>query len=114
VNTYLEEDGARSGATETVTHLCVLYDPSSGRVVHAHTFVGSSGDRDLADGADARERMARETATRYHDIETLKAAHARGEFTVERGATLSVVDGEVRAERPRSLKELLRSRQRDD
>lgn len=63
------------------SHVCVVYDPRDGRIVHGHIFVGRSA---RLFGPEAREERERETldgARRIHgDISKLRTFHAPSDF----------------------------------
>jgi len=63
------------------THVCVIYDPRDGRIVHGHIFVGKSARLFGPEGREERERETLDGARRIHgDISKLRAFHAPSDF----------------------------------
>jgi hypothetical protein len=67
--------------TPPPSHVCVIYDPKDGRIVHGHVFVGEKAALFGPKGRDERERETLEGARRNHgDVSRLRVLHAPAEF----------------------------------
>jgi len=67
--------------TAPPSHVCVIYDPRDGRIVHGHVFVGEGTGLFGPDGRAARERETLEGARHNHgDVSHLKVLHAPKDF----------------------------------
>lgn len=63
------------------SHVCVIYDPQDGRIVHGHVFVGEGTGLFGLEGRDERERETLEGARRNHgDVSLLRVLHAPADF----------------------------------
>ena len=63
------------------SHVCVVYDPRDGRIVHGHEFVGGGAGLFDPDGREERERETLEGARRNHgDLAHLRVFHAPADF----------------------------------
>ena len=64
------------------SHVCVIYDPNDGRIVHGHIFVGNSGTGMFGPKGQAeRERETLEGAQRNHgDVSKFRTLHVPGGF----------------------------------
>jgi len=63
------------------SHVCVIYDPNDGRIVHGHVFVGEGTGLFGREGQDERERETLEGARRNHgDVSLLRVLHAPADF----------------------------------
>ena len=77
--------------TAPPSHICVIYDPKDGRIVHGHVFVGERTGLSRPDGRDARERETLEGARRNHgDVSRLRVLHAPADFRFAPGAAYRV------------------------
>jgi hypothetical protein len=73
------------------SHVCVIYDPRDGRVVHGHVFVGEGQGLFGPDGRDERERETLEGARRNHgDVSSLRVLHAPADFRLTPNAAYRV------------------------
>ena len=67
--------------TAPPSHVCVIYDPLDGRIVHGHVFVGEGTGLFGLEGRDERERETLEGARRNHgDLSRLRVLHAPAAF----------------------------------
>ena len=67
--------------TPPPSHVCVVYDPDDGRIVHGHVFVGEGTGLFSPEGRDERERETLEGARRNHgDLSRLRVLHAPADF----------------------------------
>ena len=67
--------------TPPPSHVCVVYDPRDGRIVHGHTFVGNGAGVFGAEGRDQREHETLEGARRNHgDVSHLRILHVPPDF----------------------------------
>jgi hypothetical protein len=67
--------------TAPPSHVCVIYDPHDGRIVHGHVFVGEGTGLFGLEGRDERERETLEGARRNHgDLSRLRVLHAPADF----------------------------------
>ena len=67
--------------TAPPSHVCVIYDPDDGRIVHGHVFVGEGTGLFGLEGRDERERETLEGARRNHgDLSRLRVLHAPADF----------------------------------
>jgi len=94
--------------TAPPSHVCVIYDPQDGRIVHGHVFVGEKAALFGPKGRDERERETLEGARRNHgDVTGLRVLHAPGDFRFAPGIAyrVDVKAGRLversRVERPR-------------
>lgn len=63
------------------SHVCVVYDPRDGRIVHGHIFVGKGPGLFGPDGREERERETLEGARRNHgDVSRLRTFHVPADF----------------------------------
>ncbi len=63
------------------SHVCVVYDPRDGRVVHGHEFVGEGDGLFGRDGREERERETLEGARRNHgDTSRFRVLHVPSDF----------------------------------
>jgi len=67
--------------TPPPSHVCVIYDPQDGRIVHGHVFVGEKAALFGPKGRDERERETLDGARRNHgDVSHLRVLHAPSAF----------------------------------
>ena len=68
--------------TAPPSHVCVIYDPHDGRIIHGHVFVGEGSGLFGPEGRDERERETLEGARRNHgdDVSHLRVLHAPADF----------------------------------
>jgi hypothetical protein len=67
--------------TPPPSHVCVIYDPQDGRIVHGHVFVGEKAALFGPKGRDERERETLEGARRNHgDVSSFRVLHAPADF----------------------------------
>jgi hypothetical protein len=77
--------------TAPPSHVCVIYDPKDGRIVHGHVFVGEGKGLFGPEGRDERERETLEGARRNHgDVTGLRVLHAPGDFRFAPGIAYRV------------------------
>ena len=63
------------------SHVCVIYNPRDGRIVHGHIFVGKSARLFGPEGREERERETLDGARRIHgDVSKLRAFHVPSDF----------------------------------
>ena len=63
------------------SHVCIIYDPRDGRIVHGHIFVGKSARLFGPEGREERERETLDGARRIHgDVAKLRPFHVPGDF----------------------------------
>lgn len=63
------------------SHVCVVYDPRDGRIVHGHEFVGDGAGLFGPDGREERERDTLEGARRNHgDVSRFRVLHVQPGF----------------------------------
>ena len=63
------------------SHVCVIYDPRDGRIVHGHEFVGDGPGLFGPEGRAEREHQTLEGARRNHgDVSRHRIFHAPTEF----------------------------------
>jgi hypothetical protein len=63
------------------SRVCVVYDPSDGRIIHGHEFVGAGPGVFAPDGNKERERETLEGARRNHgDVSHLRVFHVPPDF----------------------------------
>src|SRR5262249_18672301 len=64
------------------SYVCVVYDPSDGRIVHGRTVVGDGKTGEFGpEGRDDRERATLEGAQRMHgDVSKLRLLHVPPDF----------------------------------
>ena len=63
------------------SHVCIVYDPRDGRIVHGHIFVGKSARLFGPEGRDERERETLDGARRLHgDVSRLKTFNVPRDF----------------------------------
>jgi hypothetical protein len=63
------------------SHVCVVYDPRDGRIVHGHTFVGDGAGMFGPEGREQREHETLEGARRNHgDVSRLDVLHVPAGF----------------------------------
>ena len=63
------------------THVCVVYDPRDGRIIHGHEFVGDGTGLFGPEGSDEREQQTLEGARRNHGVVPhLRVFHAPKDF----------------------------------
>jgi hypothetical protein len=63
------------------SHVCVIYDPRDGRIVHGHIFVGKSARLFGPEGREERERETLDGARRIHgDVSKLRTFHVPSDF----------------------------------
>ena len=63
------------------SHVCVVYDPRGGRIVHGHEFVGEGTGLFGPEGRQERERETLEGARRNHgDVSHFRVFHAPTAF----------------------------------
>lgn len=63
------------------SRVCLVYDPSDGRIVHGHEFVGEGSGVFGAEGNQERERETLEGARRNHgDVSRLRVFHVPADF----------------------------------
>jgi hypothetical protein len=80
----MEFESSEKSKKPKESHVCVLYDPRDGRIVHGHIFVGNGTGMFGPKGQAERERETREGGQRNHgDISKLKLLHAPGGFRFE-------------------------------
>src|SRR5438128_12153796 len=59
------------------SHICVIYDPRDGHIVHGHEFVGEGTGLFGPEGREEREYQTLEGARRNHgDVSLLRVFHA--------------------------------------
>ena len=67
--------------TAPPSHVCVIYDPADGRIVHGHVFVGEGSGLFGPDGRAERERETLDGARRNHgDVSHLRVLHVPAGF----------------------------------
>jgi hypothetical protein len=67
--------------TAPPSHVCVVYDPRDGRIVHGHEFVGEGTGLFGPEGREQRERETLEGARRNHgDVSHLRVSHVPADF----------------------------------
>lgn len=91
--TTVEED------RDSVIEHCVVFDPSDGRVVHVHQFIGDGSGLFGPDGQAERERIAMERVRARGPVERLEALHLPSGFRPDR-EVLYKVDVKARALQP--------------
>jgi hypothetical protein len=80
----MEFESSNKSRKPSQSHVCVIYDPRDGRIVHGHIFVGHGAGMFGPKGDAERERETLEGARRNHgDISKLKALHVPGGFHFE-------------------------------
>jgi hypothetical protein len=63
------------------SHVCLVYDPRDGRIVHGHEFIGDGTGLFGPDGQKERERETLEGARRNHgDVSRLRVLHVPAGF----------------------------------
>jgi hypothetical protein len=63
------------------SHVCVVYDPRDGRIVHGHEFVGDGPGLFGPEGREEREQQTLEGARRNHgDVSRLRVFHVATDF----------------------------------
>ena len=63
------------------SHVCVIYVPRDGRIVHGHEFVGDGTGVFGPEGREEREHQTLEGARRNHgDVSLLRVFHAPADF----------------------------------
>jgi hypothetical protein len=63
------------------SHVCVVYDPRDGRIVHGHEFIGDGTGLFGPEGREHRERDTLEGARRNHgDVSHLRVLHVQAGF----------------------------------
>jgi hypothetical protein len=63
------------------SHICVVYDPRDGRIIHGHEFVGDGTGVFGPDGNEEREQQTLEGARRNHgNLSRLKVLHVPANF----------------------------------
>ena len=63
------------------SHVCVVYDPRDGRIIHGHEFVGDGTGLFGPEGQKERELETLEGARRNHgDVSQLKVLHVQAGF----------------------------------
>ena len=63
------------------SHVCLVYDPRDGRIIHGHAFVGDGTGMFGPEGKQERERETLEGTRRNHgDISRLRVFHAPTDF----------------------------------
>ena len=63
------------------SHVCVVYDPRDGRIVHGHEFVGDGTGLFGPEGQKEREHDTLEGARRNHgDVSQLKVLHVPADY----------------------------------
>jgi hypothetical protein len=66
------------------SHVCVIYDPRDGRIVHGHIFVGDGTGMFGPKGQAERERETLDGAQRNHgDVSRFRALHVPSGFRFE-------------------------------
>lgn len=69
------------GSPAPPSHVCIIYDPRDGRIVHGHIFVGKSAGLFKAEGREERERETLDGARRIHgDVSKLRTFHVPSDF----------------------------------
>ena len=98
--------------TAPKSHVCVIYDPKDGRIVHGHVFVGEKAGLFGPNGRDERERETLEGARRNHgDVSRLRVLHAAADFRLAPGAAYRVdLKAGRLVERDRAIPERPRSK----
>jgi len=94
--------------TPPPSHVCVIYDPQDGRIVHGHVFVGEKAALFGPKGRDERERETLEGARRNHGdaVSHLRVLHAPADFRLAPNAAYRVdVKAGRLVERPTVLHE---------
>lgn len=73
------------------SHVCVVYDPRDGRIIHGHEFVGDGTGLFGPKGQDEREQQTLEGARRNHgDVSRLRVFHAPTGFQLARNVAYRV------------------------
>ena len=63
------------------SHVCIIYNPRDGRIVHGHVFVGQTARLFRPEGREERERETLDGARRIHgDVSKLRAFHVPSDF----------------------------------
>jgi hypothetical protein len=83
--------------------MCLVYDPSDGRVLHRHEFLGEDPELYGPDATAARARIALEHAGHHHGATKLEVVHAPDGFRLEPGSVIRIEHGKpVARPAPRS------------
>ncbi len=77
----MEFESTESKKQAPQSHVCVVYDPRDGRIVHGHEFVGDGTGVFGPDGREEREQQTLEGARRNHgDVSLLRVLHVPTDF----------------------------------
>jgi hypothetical protein len=77
----MEFESSDKRKTPPQQHVCVIYDPRDGRIVHGHIFVGGGTGMFGPKGQDERERETLDGARRNHgDVSKFKTLHVPSSF----------------------------------